>query len=76
MVCPPSYRLVGELMFPMLLLDPESAVSPALLASMHQLERQFKADQISRQLRKRPSVSVLEEAGIINGMAIRLYHGS
>jgi hypothetical protein len=39
-----------------------------LQGTKHQLERQLKADTVARQLRKRPSLSELEEKGIISGM--------
>lgn len=42
-------------------------MAPVLQGAKHQLERQLKADQIARQLRHRPSVSELEEKGIIDG---------
>lgn len=38
-----------------------------LQGTKHQLERQLKADQVARQLRKRPSINELEEKGIIEG---------
>jgi hypothetical protein len=47
--------------------DPTAAVSPALQGAKHQLERQLKADDLARHLRKRPSVSELEEKGIVDG---------
>jgi hypothetical protein len=43
-------------------------VSPALQGAKHQLERNLKADELARHLRKRPSVSELEEKGIIDGV--------
>ena len=43
------------------------AVAPVLQGAKHQLEHQLKTDQVARQLRQRPSVTELEQKGIIDG---------